>query len=919
MIKLNLIVLFISLSCLLLLASGLQTIKLTNWQLQSSNTTAGFSGKDISKPTYNASKWYSVRVPCTVMDGLIQNNVYSNEKLYHGTYLNNITREQFNASWWYRTQVNLNKTTVKKDQRVILTFKGVNYRANLWINGVKIANQTSLVGAFRYFEFDVTSFVKHNVTNVVAIEIIRPNDEVFPWENNSSDLGISFIDWAPTPPDSSMGLWREVELTILDGPVSVRYPSVETKLEYLSPIEVSEFTTTSDEIEFLDHKHAKALLTVMVEVTNHLHRRVSGIVKGSIHGLATFSQIVTLQPRETRQVIFSHTRYSQLRIRNPKLWWPKQMGTPHLHNLTFEFTATSGVVTDRLNQRFGIREITDKLNVRGHRVYYVNHKPILIRGAGWSPDLLLRKNTSRLQAELRYVLDMGLNSIRLEGKLEHDEFFDFADELGILVLSGWACCDAWQHWPAWQAESYFVAQESLRSEVKRLRIHASNLMFMYSSDMLPPARVEQSFLNVFKEERWPNPILASASDLKSNITGPTGVKMSGPYSWVPPHYWLNDTSKFGGAFSFLTEGGPGENPMTVESLAKTIDEEKLWPPNSDWDYHCGHQQGHFGSLRYFNPPLNARYGPSNSAREYLYKSSAATYEAHRAMFEAYSRNKYVSTGLIQWMLNNAMPQMIWHLYDYYLNPDSAYFASKKSMEPIHPMYSYNDGSIWLINSDYHSHRALSVSAEVYNLDATKVYEFSVNVSHLASDSTVRLFDIPANLNVTKSYFLRLNLKNLTSNAVITRNSYWLSTVPDVLDWSNTTFYTTFCTSFADFTDLQTLPEVKLNVSSVSRKAKKEEISNPPLGKGAELKTDVTVSNPSKSIALLVSVKLVRSTDGERVLPILWSDNYFTLLPGESQTVTATYNSDSLDGGAKALPEVQVWNNVVRPHATTLKE
>ena len=912
--KARLSMLFVGLCCLLL-ASGLEIIKLNDWKIQSSNATTSISGSDISKPAYDSSNWYSIKVPATVMDGLVQNEVYSSKTLYQGKNLDAIDDKQFDIPWWYRTQFQLYNASRKNDQRFVLTFKGINYKANLWINGIQIANSTSLIGTFRYFEFDITDYVTFTASNVIALDISKPNDYTFPNENNSTDLAISFIDWSPYSPDLNMGLWREVELTILDGPVSVRYPSVETNLPAIRKLD-ADIEFNSDEVDLIQKNDLSVQLTVLVDVKNYKNSSVMGVVRGSILGVCNFTQVINLNPLETRQVMFKSDKYPQLNVKNPNLWWPKQMGEPNLYNLTIEFMVSNGIVSDTLNQRFGMREMTSQLNERGHRVYFVNNKPILLRGGGWSPDLLLRQNATRLRIEFRYVLDMGLNSIRLEGKMENEDFYDLADEMGILALPGWACCDAWQHWPYWQSEQYFVANESLRSEVKRLRIHASNLVFMYSSDLLPPKDVEQLFLNVFQEERWPNPVLSSAQNVNSTITGPSGVKMSGPYSWVPPVYWTNDTDKHGGAFSFLTEGGPGENPMSYESLAKTLDESKIWPPNDHWDYHCGNENGAFKNLRYFNPSLNARYGESVSAKEYLYKSQASTYESHRAMFEAYSTNKYISTGLIQWMLNNPMPQMIWHLYDYHHNPNSAFYASKKSMEPIHPMYAYNDSSIWLVNSDYYPHSSISVSAEVYNLRSEKVYENTESVQSLGSDATMKLFNVPSDLaNLTKTYFLRLTARNSTTNETITRNSYWLSTVPDVLDWSNTTFFTTFCTSFADFSDLQNLTMVNLTVDSTTRSATIDELSKLPLGQGVELKTQVTVTNPSNTIAMLVYVKLVKSTDNDIVLPILWDENYFSLLPGESQTVTATYNSDSL-AGAKAQPEVQVWNNIVRPHATT---
>ena len=889
---------------------------LTKWQLISSNNTNNATGSFISTPGYNASNWMPITVPATVLDGLVQNDVYSNDKLYYSMNLKNISLEQFDVTWWYRTEFSLDKPLFK-DQRVILTFKGISYRANVWCNGHLLGDSKTIVGAFRYFDFDVTSFIYTQGPNVIAVEISRQDDLWTP-PYNSTDLGISFIDWAPFPPDNSMGLWRDVELTVLSGPVSVRYPGVETTLEWSNKAD-----NYSQESGNFDNNCTVAHLNVHVELTNYKNSPVKGYLIGYINGVP-FKQMVALNPLETRQVTFPYSNYPQLSIQQPKLWWPWQMGEQNLHNLTFVFTvffngySSPSAISDRVEKELGIRQVTAKLNERGHRVYFINGKPILIRGAGWSPDLLLRKNMTRLLVEMRYVLDMNLNTIRLEGKMEHDEFFSLADKLGILVMSGWACCDAWQHWSYWGPEQYLVANESLRSELKRLRIYASNVDFFYSSDELPIEKVEKAYLAIFEEEKWPNPVLASASDRTSNITGPTGVKMSGPYSWVPPVYWLNDTSLLGGAYGFLTEGGPGENPMTYESFARTVPQDKLWPVNPEWDFHCGNEKGKFRDLRLFNPPLDTRYGASASVQEYLYKSQAATYESHRAMFEGYSLNKYVSTGVIQWMLNNAFPQMIWHLYDYYHNPGGAYYGSKKAMEAIHASYNHNDGSIWLVNSLYQPHNNLSVSADVYDFDAVLKYNQTVQVPILSSDATMNLFKLPSSLgSLTSTYFLRLTVKNSTTDEILTKNTYWLSTTPDILNWTNSTFYTTGCSSYSDFSLLEQLKPVDLVVNSTTNESVSKDSERLPLGTDKELVTEVTITNPSDRIAFMVYAKIVRSSDNEMVLPILWDDNYFTLLPGESQVIKATYNRESLNGGEPTV-EVQVWNNIVPKQVTPIE-
>jgi hypothetical protein len=300
----------------------------------------------------------------------------------------------------------------------------------------------------------------------------------------------------------------------------------------------------------------------------------------------------------------------------------------------------------------------------GHRLYRVNGQPILLRGGGYAPSLFLESESPTTPQGLalqsvwmNLTRDLGINTIRFEGKHPADSFYDMADAVGMLMIPGWCCCDSWQHWKFWGPEQHWVAQESTRSQALRLRSHASALAFWFSSDELPPDEVEREYRAVFNETLWPNPLLASASALVSNVSGTTGVKMSGPYEYVTPNYWLDSGNTLGGAFGLLTEGGPGEALLTPESFERVIDPAANWPVNSLWDFHCGGSHGVFGTLRRYTPALNARFGAPSNAIDYLTRSQAAVYESHRAMFEGYARNKYTSTGVVQWMLNSAVRRL----------------------------------------------------------------------------------------------------------------------------------------------------------------------------------------------------------------------------------------------------------------------
>jgi len=412
---------------------------------------------------------------------------------------------------------------------------------------------------------------------------------------------------------------------------------------------------------------------------------------------------------------------------------------------------------------------------------------------------------------------------------------------------------------------------------------------MYGSDNPPPPSVEQRYLDVIKETEWPNPYQSSATAKKTTLAGATGVKMEGPYEYVAPAYWLLDTNH-GGAHGFATEVGPGPAPPPIESLRRMVGEDRLWPINSAWDYHAG--GGQFKDIHVFTEALNNRYGPSASAEDYARKAQVMAYEGHRAMFEAYGRNKYTATGVIQWMLNNAWPGMIWHLYDWYLRPGGSYFGAKKGCEPLHVQYSYDDRSVVVVNGYYQPFANMKAIAQVYNLDMTLKWSKEAKVDS-EPDSSTRVFTVPEIAGLTSTYFVNLVLQD-PSDDPVSENFYWLSTKPETLDFAKSTWYHTPTRTFADFTALNTLPQVPLKTTAQNR------------SQGDDRTTTVTVTNPGKTLAFAVHLKVKKGEDGDEVLPVLWGDNYFPLLPGQSRQITATYRARDL-GRATPVVEVDGWN------------
>jgi exo-1,4-beta-D-glucosaminidase len=839
------------------------------WTIQSSAQVSA-KGEAISRPGFATSGWQTVTVPNTIVGGLVENGTIKDP--YFGMNLRGLpgmdypvgTRftlvptpdsSPYKPAWWYRHEWALPASLAGRS--FALHLDGVNYRANVWFNGTRLDTQDKVVGAFRRYEYDVTALARPGQANVVAVEVTGPEPH---------DLAFMWVDWNPTPPDKNMGLWGDVSLTH-SGPIALRNPHVVTRLPLPS----------------LD----SADVTVTAELSNRTDREVTGLLRGAIEDVQ-FSRRVALKPREKTLVRFTPQDVKALTLRQPRLWWPYRMGEPNLYTLALD-VEVDGALSDRQDVRFGVQQWTDEMTPQGHRLYKVNGQPVLVRGGGWASDMLLRPaTTERLEAELRYVREMGLNTIRLEGKLETDEFYDLADRYGIMVMPGWCCCDQWEMWDKWDEEDHRVGPASLRDQILRIRNHPSVFVWLNGSDFPPPAKVEQAYLDVLKELEWSKPILSNATATPGPVSGPSGVKMAGPYDYVPPMYWLADKEN-GGAFGFATEIGPGAAVPPLESLQKMLPPESLWPIDQVWRFHAGGDE--FKDLKLFIGALEARYGKATSVSDFAKKSQAMTYEMQRAMFEGYGRNKYTSTGVIQWMLNNAWPSMIWHLYDFYLRPAGGYYGSKKALEKLHVQFSPVDRSVAVVNEHLQPFSGLTVKASLYNFDLTPKWDSEAKVN-VTADGVARSLVVPKPKDLSTTYFLRLALHD-AQGQLVSRNFYWLSTREDVLDPKNKKWFYTPTKVHSDLTALATLPATTLAASAT------------PTPAGAEGSARVTVENTGKSLAFLVHLRLVDPKSGEEALPVFWEDNYFELMPGEKRELRVSWPSAA--AGGPLVLDAAAWN------------
>jgi exo-1,4-beta-D-glucosaminidase len=291
----------------------------------------------------------------------------------------------------------------------------------------------------------------------------------------------------------------------------------------------------------------------------------------------------------------------------------------------------------------------------------------------------------------------------------------------------------------------------------------------------------------------------------------------------------------------------------------------------------------------FNQALNARFGKPENLENYLLKSDAQSYEALKAMFEAFRVNIPKSTGIIQWMLNSAWPSLYWHLYDYYLRPSAAYYAARTANEPVQLMYNYGNNAVYAVNETRHDIKNLVTTLTVMDINSKMLVNKKFTID-IFSNSSINIFK----LDPVKGFiFLDLKLEDEKGNRV-GGNFYWLSDKPDELAWDKTTWAYTPMKSFTDFSALNHLPATSISVvNSMEETADKEVIH-------------ALVSNTSDKIAFFISLSLI-DEKGESYCPVFWDDNYFSLLPGETREVKCTLERSILE---TSNPQLQVsgWNS-----------
>lgn len=837
-----------------------QTINLDKGWLCQSSEAVGLDGAALSAQDVSSAQWYPTDVPATVMGVLTANGEYPGilEKDHYRQY----DKKRFSVPWVYKKSFSL--LQLDADEHVRLLFEGIDYRADIFLNGVKVASRDTLAGPFRTFALDVTGVVKEQNTLVVMT-----------WPCQPGEYNIGFVDWNPRPLDESMGIVRPVKVQ-RSGPVVIESPRVNTRVNL----------TTLDE----------AWVKVETQVRNLSDKEVKGRLLCSFEGMMC-EVPVTLLAREVKTIRIDDEVMKELHVMNPRLWWCHTMGKPELYDLTLYFkTIHEGDhlfsppvnnalqlnvqtpqqeddVSDSQTVRFGIRETSSFITNDGYRAFTLNGKRIQLLGAGWTDDIFLRDDAERYDRQLELVKEMNLNTVRLEGFWGTSQtLYDLCDQKGILLLAGWSCFWEWEDYLGKPCDNRYggiltdedvrIISQSYDDQLRYLRNHPSIIAWFVGSDKLPVPKLEQHYQQAQKtiDDR---PYITSAKKMESDLSGTSGTKMAGPYEYVAPVYWYSSEAP-GGAFGFNTETGIGAQLPVKESLQQMLGDQ-LWPLDEVWDYHCTAAAEAFNKLDVLKRTVANRYGEATGLDDFLRKANMVNYDGTKAMFEAFRYHSPKATALVQWMLNSARPSLYWQLYDYYLRPNAAFYAVKKACQSEQLIYNPLRHDVRAVNSRDNTLDA-TARMKVYGMNGQLLVSKEKAVT-LPPLSSVEVFD-PIPLTEDNGYlFLTLE----SDGRVISENEYALTRSEDVFDWEKSDWTGTPMLKHADLKAVgnQPLPKCKI----------KEEVSKV----SPSVHITLTVSNLTDRVAYLLRV-VFKDKKGRPIDGVIYSDNYLTIEPHGQKTI-----------------------------------
>jgi beta-galactosidase/beta-glucuronidase len=786
------------------------------WRLQRDSlvTADGFT---LSTPGFKDADWIPGTVPGTELTsyynaGAVPDPNFGDNQLM-------ISDSFFYADFWYRDEF---VAPPAQGRRVWLNFDGINWKADVFLNGQKLGR---IEGGFRRGRFDVTGKVREGQANAIAVRVEKnatpgsvkektfqtpdKNGGALGADNPTFHASIGW-DWIPTIRGRDTGIWNRVYLTT-SGPVTVEDPFVNT--------------------EFPLGDTSRADLSVEVTMRNHDASPVNGTLRGRFGDIA-FDAPVVLPASGAKTLKLDPSTNPVLRLNHPKLWWPAGYGDQNLYPVELRFETADGRESDSKTFQAGVRQFTFSEEDNRLRMW-INGRRFIPRGGNWGfSESMLRYRAREYDAAVRYHADMHFNMIRnWVGQIGENEFYDACDRHGIVVWQDFWLANPYDG-PDPDDDAMFL--DNAKDTLLRIRNHASIGLYVGRNEGFPPKVLEDGLQRMVAEfHPGIRYIPSSADDVVSG---------HGPYQAMPPKYYFTDRA----TPKFHSEMGM-PNIVTMDSLRLMMPESAMWPQGDMWGLHDFSLSGAQGG-RSFRERIERSYGGANNVAEWVELAQFVNYEGYRGMFEGQSKYRM---GLLIWMSHPCWPSFVWQTYDYYLDPTAAYFGAKKASEPLHIQWNPATDNIEVVNYSGGDHRALTAQVQLVNLDGTVQWEKSATVDS-AEDSTVAPIKMEYPSTLSAVHFLRLTLTRGAD--VMSQNFYWRGTEE------------------GNYRALRDLAKVDLTTATTVKRD------------GDRWLLTTRLENPTKTPALMVHVKVIREKSGDRILPALYSDNYIALMPGEQRVI-----------------------------------
>lgn len=843
-----------SLTAFLWLVALMATAQLQHFSLDSSNPDIKWQ----LAPERNMHDAITGVVPGTVFTAYVE---AGREKCpEYGSNIYQVDETKYSRPFWYRTEVVLPQKPLH-GQHVWLCLDNTNRYADVFFNGKKVSgtadSEKDISGHMLRSRFDVTSLYQHQ-KNVVEVKIYDPDQKKtrkaegpYGVACSPSYLAGAGWDWMPYIPGRLAGITGHARLEVT-GDVQLVDPWVRSFLP----------------------RNECAELTVLSDVANYSDQAKDVTIEGTIMpGNISFTKRLRVEAGDTAQLRVNHQDVEALVIRHPQLWWPNGYGQPNLYECKLR-CKVGNVLSDQRSLRFGIKRYDYRIETNdvGYPVFqlYINGQRLFVKGGNWGmSEYLLRCHGKEYETKIRLHRDMNYNMIRLwTGCVTDDEFYDYCDEQGIMVWNDFWLYVAWN-----DVVEHDAFKRNARDKVRRLRNHPSIAVWCGANETHPVADIDQALRMIVMEEDGNDRIYKSCSN-QDALSG------SGWWKDLPPrHHFETSASNlafnkpsypYGNTFGygFRSEIGMATFPQ-YESVSLFIPKKDQWPlPTDDqlkneddnvWNHHFFGKEALNADPVGYRESVDNRYGASKSLEEFCEKAQLINYEDMRGMYEAWQDKMWNdASGLLIWMSHPAYPSFVWQTYDYYYDPTGCYWGARKACEHHHIQWNCLTGSVKVVNTSGEALNNVKAQALVFNIDGQQLDRREMILTVPASDKKEAfvLNNLPKGM-----LFVRLLLED-SAGRQLSENFYWTNTERDL-----------------DYSSLAKMPEVRLTVTQD--------------GKGK-----IRLKNPSKNVAFANRLRLVDSKTGSRVLPVIWSDNYITLMPGEERIVT--FEAEKMPESVKVL-------------------